>query len=286
MFAYDAIGRRVSATIDGASASYLYDGANHLSKTANSDAVQFLSGPALDEWFARIDSSGTKVFLRDALGSTVALANSVGEVTDVYTYEPFGRSIAQGSTTNAEGFTGREQDDPESYYYRARYYRPSEGRFLSEDAIRLAPDASLYAYVGGDPVSRIDPTGRLQGPVPLPGVGAGATAGAAAGGGLAAGLAAAGVNALVAFDVWIIQRDIDLLRQLCEAYGYCTPTPRKCEKRPPTLGRCLDACEGGLPLREAFCRSIADPQLAARCWSHRFDSETSCRNWCLGEFGK
>ena len=162
MFAYDAIGRRVSATIDGASASYLYDGANHLSKTANSDAVQFLSGPALDEWFARIDSSGTKVFLRDALGSTVALANSVGEVTDVYTYEPFGRSIAQGSTTNAEGFTGREQDDPESYYYRARYYRPSEGRFLSEDAIRLAPDASLYAYVGGDPVSRIDPTGRIN----------------------------------------------------------------------------------------------------------------------------
>jgi RHS repeat-associated protein len=171
--------------------------------------VQLVSGSAMDEWLARIDSGGTKVFLRDALGSTVALADSAGEVTDAYTYEPFGRSIAQGTTANTERFTGREQDDAESYYYRARYYRPSEGRFLSEDAVRLAPHASLYAYVGGDPVSRIDPTGRLQAPVPVtgPGVGAGAGAGAA-------------------FDIWIIQHDIDLLHQLCRAYGWCAPSPR------------------------------------------------------------
>jgi RHS repeat-associated protein len=183
--------------------------------------VQLVSGSAMDEWLARIDGNGTKVFLRDALGSTVGLSDAAGAITDAYTYDPFGRSIAQGTTASAERYTGREQDDPESYYYRARYYRPPEGRFLSEDAIRLAPDASLYAYVGGDPVSRIDPTGRLQGPLPMPGLGAGA--GAAASGAAAAGLAAAGVSALVAFDVWIIQHDIDLLRQLCEAYGYCTP---------------------------------------------------------------
>ncbi len=202
-FAYDATGRRVSTTIDGASTSYLYDGANSLSKTQTGQSVQLVSG-AMDEWFARIDSTGTKAFLRDALGSTVALTDSAGDVTDVYTYEPFGRSIAQGTTANAERFTGREQDDPESYYYRARYYRPTEGRFLSEDAIRLAPDASLYAYVGGDPVSLTDPTGHLQGPVRPPGLGIGA------------GL---GVAGFAAFDIWIIQHDIDLLRQLCEAYG-------------------------------------------------------------------
>jgi RHS repeat-associated protein len=189
--------------------------------------VQLVSGSAMDEWLARIDSGGTKVFLRDALGSTVALADSAGEVTDAYTYEPFGRSIAQGTTANTERFTGREQDDAESYYYRARYYRPSEGRFLSEDAVRLAPHASLYAYVGGDPVSRMDPTGRLQAPVPVtgPGVGAGAGAGAAGGAGAAAGAALA-AGALAAFDIWIIQHDIDLLHQLCRAYGWCAPSPR------------------------------------------------------------
>jgi RHS repeat-associated protein len=222
----------------------------------------------MDEWLARIDGNGTKVFLRDALGSTVGLSDAAGAITDAYTYDPFGRSIAQGTTASAERYTGREQDDPESYYYRARYYRPPEGRFLSEDAIRLAPDASLYAYVGGDPVSRIDPTGRLQGPLPMPGLGAGA--GAAASGAAAAGLAAAGVSALVAFDVWIIQHDIDLLRQLCEAYGYCTPTSQKCEKRPPTLSRCLDACEGGAPVLKSFCNSIPDKATAARCWSQMF----------------
>lgn len=134
----------------------------------------------------------------------------------------------------------------------------------------MAPQTSLYAYADNDPVSFTDPTGRLKGPLPrvgVPGLGLGAAA-------------------LITFDIWIIQHDIDLLRQLCEAYGYCTPTPQKCEKRPPTLSRCLDACEGGLPLREAFCRSIPDPALAARCWSHRYDSDTSCRNWCYGELGK
>jgi RHS repeat-associated protein len=227
-FAYDATGRRVGTTINGASTSYLYDGANSVSTTQSGQSVQLVSGTAMDEWFARVDAGGTKAFLRDALGSTVALTDSAGAVTDVYTYEPFGRSIAQGSTANAERFTGREQDNSESYYYRARYYRPTEGRFLSEDAIRLAPDASLYAYVGGDPVSRIDPTGRLQGPVTMPGVGTGVGA-------------TLGVGALAAFDIWIIQHDIDLLQQLCEAYGWCTPSSpnRECAAK---QWRCTVRC--------------------------------------------
>ncbi|HEU4890872.1 MAG TPA: RHS repeat-associated core domain-containing protein [Vicinamibacterales bacterium] len=208
-FAYDAMGRRVSATINGSSATYQYDGANHVSRTVNSQSVQFMSGGALDEWFARIDSSGTKVFLRDALGSTVAVADAAGAITDAYTYDPFGRTVAQGSTGSAERFTGREQDDDDLYYYRARYYRSSEGRFLGEDAIRMAPQTSLYGYADNDPVSFTDPTGRLKGPPPrvgVPGLGLGAAA-------------------LITFDIWIIQHDIDLLRQLCEAYGYCNPTP-------------------------------------------------------------
>jgi len=43
---------------------------------------------------------------------------------------------------------------------RARYYDPEVGRFVSEDPIGFeGGDVNLYAYVGGNPVLRIDPLG-------------------------------------------------------------------------------------------------------------------------------
>ena len=46
------------------------------------------------------------------------------------------------------------------YYYRARYYDPTQGRFISQDPIEfLAGDVNFYRYVGGDPVNWVDPDG-------------------------------------------------------------------------------------------------------------------------------
>jgi RHS repeat-associated protein len=49
-------------------------------------------------------------------------------------------------------------------YYRARYYNSLTGRFLSRDpeAGKPVDPKSLhkYLYAGGDPVNRVDPTGR------------------------------------------------------------------------------------------------------------------------------
>ncbi|MBZ5629404.1 MAG: RHS repeat-associated core domain-containing protein [Acidobacteriia bacterium] len=45
------------------------------------------------------------------------------------------------------------------YYYRARYYDPNIGRFLSEDPIRFDGGPNFYAYTANDPVSKIDLTG-------------------------------------------------------------------------------------------------------------------------------
>ena len=63
-----------------------------------------------------------------------------------------------------KAFTGREWD-PEIglYYYRARYFDPKIGRFISEDPIGFAGgDVNLYAYVRGNPPNLVDP-GGLQG---------------------------------------------------------------------------------------------------------------------------
>jgi len=66
-----------------------------------------------------------------------------------------------GSLANPFQYTARESD-PETglYYYRARYYDPSIGRFISEDPIRYAGGSlNFYAYAGNDPVDYIDAFG-------------------------------------------------------------------------------------------------------------------------------
>jgi len=81
-----------------------------------------------------------------------------------YTYEPFGSTVPFGSaTSNSYQYTGRENDGTGVYYYRARYYSPSFGRFISEDPLGLGSDSlNVYEYVLNNPLSSFDPFG-LQG---------------------------------------------------------------------------------------------------------------------------
>ena len=69
--------------------------------------------------------------------------------------------------------TGMAGPEEAFQYYRARYYDPKIGRFISEDPIGQGEDDNLYAYVEGDPVLLADPLG-LQAvpanidPIPIP----------------------------------------------------------------------------------------------------------------------
>ena len=74
-------------------------------------------------------------------------------------YDPWGNLI-QGSATSGYAFTGREWDSESGlYYYRARYYDPSVGRFISRDPAGLAAGPNLQAYVSNNSVNFIDPQG-------------------------------------------------------------------------------------------------------------------------------
>jgi RHS repeat-associated protein len=160
-FQYDPLGRRVSKTINGAAKSFLYDGDNVVQEQAGgTPSANILTGLGTDEIFMRTDASGARGLLTDALGSTIALTDSAGAIQAQYTYEPFGETTASGGvSSNSAQYTARENDGAGLYYYRARYYSPRWGRFVSEDPSEFSGGLNLYVYVGDAPTNLADPLG-------------------------------------------------------------------------------------------------------------------------------
>jgi RHS repeat-associated protein len=103
------------------------------------EIASYAQGPNIDEPLA-MDRSGTiDYYEQDGLGSVTSLTASSGSVAQSYTYDSFGNQTASSaSLTNYFRYTGREFDtETNLYYYRARYYDPTTGRFLSEDPLRF-----------------------------------------------------------------------------------------------------------------------------------------------------
>ncbi|GGA37688.1 hypothetical protein GCM10010981_28540 [Dyella nitratireducens] len=162
-FIYDALGRRISKTIQGTATQFLYDGSNAVQETQGSTVNPILVGLGIDERFARNDVTGRTYFLTDLLNSTIALIDPTGAIKQKYSYDPYGNVTASDTTTgftNPYQYTGREADTAGLYYYRARYYSPMMGGFISEDPSAFGGgQLSFYAYVGGNPIAGTDPLG-------------------------------------------------------------------------------------------------------------------------------
>jgi RHS repeat-associated protein len=155
---YDALGHRVK---NAAGTSFLYDGENATQELSGALPTANIWTGGIDEFFQRTDGNGTVSPLADALGSTIALVNPSGSIVTSYTYDPYGNTTSAGTAnSNPLQYTGRENDGSGLYFYRARYYSPLLGRFISEDPIGMAGSgANLYAYAGNNPINFRDSEG-------------------------------------------------------------------------------------------------------------------------------
>lgn len=160
-YKYDALGRRIQRTPNsGIATNFSYDGADVV-LDANSDGstVTYLNGLGVDNKLKQTSSaSGTLYFIQDHLGSTRALTDASGGVVETEQYDSFGGGA--GSQLTRYGYTGRERDEMTGlYYYRARWYDPETGRFISEDPIGFKGGINFYAYVENNPINFNDPLG-------------------------------------------------------------------------------------------------------------------------------
>lgn len=168
-YKYDGLGRRIAKLFNGlktdiCSRVFIYDIENILEERSGDGATilaRYTHGPGIDEPLI-MERAGLSYFYHaDALGSITALTDSTGTIVKTYTYDSFGRIVNEtGTIENFYTYTARERDSESNlYYYRARYYSPSIGRFLQEDPVELAGGINLYNYVGNNPVNFTDPTG-------------------------------------------------------------------------------------------------------------------------------
>ncbi len=168
-YQYDALGRRISTTVNGETVFTAYDGDNAWMDQDASGVMltRYLFGQETDQILARYrQNAGTAWHLKDKLGTVRDLVANNGAPLTHIAFDAFGglRSNTDTELAGRHLFTGREFDAAsELYYYRARYYNPTLGRFISQDPLGFeAHDSNLYRYVLNSPLNFKDPTGMAS----------------------------------------------------------------------------------------------------------------------------
>ena len=167
-YTYNAENVRIRNLCADEDTTYTYDTNCKLSKllckTTNGVTTKYVYGRGL----IGEEVGGTfKTYHFDSRGSTIAITDASGNITDTFAYDTYGKLISRtGTSAVIFGYNGRDgvvTEDNGLIYMRARYYSPEMKRFINADIVagKLSNAITLnrFAYANGNPVSFVDPFG-------------------------------------------------------------------------------------------------------------------------------
>jgi len=122
---------------------------------------------------ARVKDSSISYYHYDQLGSTRMITNSSGVVTDKYAYDAYGALLTHERSTGSIDqpyqyvgqlgyYTHHQEPDFGLLQLGVRFYDAEVGRFTQRDPIGYRGGWNVYAYVGGNPVFFVDPSGEMS----------------------------------------------------------------------------------------------------------------------------
>ena len=156
---YLYLGNMPVEVIDTAGGTDLADGERSAVGQALADI-----GTALAHLFGRAERRG--YLHHNHLGAPEVVSDDAGKPVWQASYTPYGKLVP------ATGLAGRfemnlrlpgQYEDGETglYYNDHRYYDPRQGRYLSPDPLGLRAGINTYAYVAGNPLKYVDPSGLI-----------------------------------------------------------------------------------------------------------------------------
>jgi len=166
-YQYDHLGRRISKMSNGVTTYYRVNGDDIDAEYSAtwSETARYVHGPNTDDPLMRLtgntsDPSATAIYYhQDGINSVVATSDQAGNIVAAQLFDAWGNRVQSTGSIAQYGYTGREPDATGMIYYRARYYDPALGRFISRDPAGMPNGVNRYAYVNNNPINFTDPSG-------------------------------------------------------------------------------------------------------------------------------
>jgi RHS repeat-associated protein len=190
LYAFDGINRRAAQEnfVDGSATGitfFAYDGQQIIGEVDQATfhwLKIYFWGQYVDEllFLTIVPTATTYRIMSDLLYRSTALVDTSNTIIEAYDTDAYGNTLCYSgpgtdglwftdddvitaTPINTTIFTGRQLDvESGLYYYRARYYSPQIGRFISRDPLEnaeLTQGPNLYWYIKDSPANGLDPRG-------------------------------------------------------------------------------------------------------------------------------